>query len=247
MTCRYCEAGTDLVEAHVIPAGFFRRLRDPNAIPKLLSNREGERPRRAPNGVYDRHILGSCCEPTFGPWDQHAQEVLLDDASNATVLRVENQIVGYEISRWDYRLLKLFFISLAWRASVSTHPMYSRISLGPYEARARDLLQRADPGASEDFAVFLAKFDHAFGGAILDPHRERNERVNYLRFYLGTYIAYIKVDRQKTPHPYASFVVGAEPILKVVGRDITKSPELHVMRDIVLKSLAAKTSSSRTG
>ena len=145
-------------------------------------------------------------------------------------------VAGYEISEWRYDLLKLFFVSLAWRASVSTHRMFARIRMGPFEADARELLGRSDPGSAEDFAVTLAKFDNRFGSAILDPHHERPEGINYLRFYLGTFVAYIKADRRPSPKPFSQFSLTPGQPLKIIGRDIWKSQEVSIRRDILTKS-----------
>ncbi len=193
-------------------------------------------PRRAPKGVYDQTILCSGCEVRFGPWDQYAQELLRDELQNASVLRIADRVVGYEVADWRYEFLKLFFVSLVWRASVSTHRMFERIRLGPYEALARTFLERSDPGSAEDFAVTLAKFDHRLGSAILDPHPEKNGGVNYLRFYLGTYIAYIKVDQRAAPEPFSKFVMTPGQPLKIIGRDLMHSPELAIMHDIVTRA-----------
>src|SRR5262245_48953601 len=140
MKCRFCGERSDFIDAHVIPEGFFKRLRDGREIPRLLSNNTEDYPKRAPVGVYDEKILCAGCEPQFGPWDQYAQEVL-SEPPRGQVLKVGKHVVGYELSEaWRYDLLKLFFISVAWRASVSTHDFYKRISLGPFEAAAKVML-----------------------------------------------------------------------------------------------------------
>ncbi len=74
MICQYCGETGKLIKAHVIPAAFFRRLRDGQDPPRLLTNKEKEYPKRMPIGVYDSNILCEACESRFGDWDDYAWE-----------------------------------------------------------------------------------------------------------------------------------------------------------------------------
>ena len=233
MKCRLCQQRTDLIEAHIVPAGFFRRIPSDHGPARILANNSEEFPKRAPVGVYDRNILCSLCEARFGPWDQHAQEVLTDDIHNGVVRKVGDKIVGYEIQEYDYKLLKLFFISLAWRASVSTHPFYRRISLGPFEESARQLILKDQPGTEADFGVTLARFDTELWKVTFDPHPEKWSGINYVRFYLSGYVGYIKIDRRPAPKPMADFLLKDVPPLKILARDFLASSEASLVRRIV--------------
>jgi len=236
MICRYCGENQKLIDAHIIPKAFFRRLRGGKDSPRLLTNKKGHFPKRAPIGVYDPTILCECCEPLFGQWDGYAQQLLGDDSKSFSPIRMGAQVVGYEIEEFRYELLKLFFISLLWRASVSTHPFYSRISLGPYETIASNLLHGRDPGSKDFFAVTLARFDHPLGKTIFDPHPEKWAGVNYCRFYLGSYVAYIKVDKRKPPEPLSHFVMAPGQPLRIIVRTIERSPELLLIESIAAAS-----------
>lgn len=233
MKCRLCLERDDLVDAHVVPAGFFRRLRDGPEAPRLLSNSAGQHPKRAPTGVYDPGIVCAGCEPLFGPWDQYAQE-LLSEPPPGRALKYGNKVVGFESKdAWRYDLLKLFFISLAWRASVSTHAFYQRINLGPFEEIAKTMLLERRPGDSEEFSVVLARFTDPVGRVLLDPHTDRIESVDHIRMYLGGYVAYIKTDNRSAPGWMVTFQLKPNAPLKIIGRDITQSKELRIMQSIL--------------
>jgi len=47
--------------------------------------------------------------------------------------------------------MKLFEMSILWRACVSSHPVFSRVQLGPHEARLRAMLLAEDPGEPEHY------------------------------------------------------------------------------------------------
>ena len=52
-----------------------------------------------------------------------------------------NQKIGYIVDNFEYSKLKLFFISMVWRASVSSHKYFNRISLGEFEDIACRILE----------------------------------------------------------------------------------------------------------
>lgn len=232
MKCRLCNDRTDLVEAHIVPGGFFRRMPSDHGPARILQNNPEQFPKRAPVGIYDKGILCSKCEPRFGPWDQHVQEVLTDDLKNGVVRQVGEKIVGYEIQKYDYKLLKLFFISLAWRASVSTQPFYRRISLGPFEDLARQMILEDRPGVPQDFGVTLARFDTELWKVTFDPQGERWTGINYVRFYLAGYVAHVKVDKRDAPKPMSDFLLTGVPPLKVLARDFKESSEASLAQKI---------------
>src|SRR5206468_5383138 len=137
---------------------------------------------------YDRSILCQECDNVFSPWENHAQRVMIQECSDAMALHDGPTKIGWKIDRFDYRLFKLFFLSLLWRASISTHEFYRRVSVGPFEHDLRRMIKDEDPGAAETFAVALARFDSPAFTAMLDPHSERYDGINYCRFYLAGFV-----------------------------------------------------------
>jgi hypothetical protein len=240
MICCYCRQDKKLIRAHIIPEGFFRRLREGQRPLNILTNTPGEYPKKSPIGVYDRNILCDKCEKIFGGWDGYAQKLLADEPLHGKPIQDGTSWIGWEVSEYDYTRLKLFFISLLWRASVSKHAFYQKINLGSFEEKAKELIAQKNPGTSEEFGVLLAKFDHPLGSTILDPHpakipKDYCFKVNYYQFYLASYIAYIKVDKRKTPSQMSCLLLKEGQPLIILGRDFIKSKELPLIRTIVKK------------
>ena len=122
---------------------------------------------------------------------------------------------------------------MIWRASVSSHQVFSKVSLGQFENIAKEHIANADPGDSEDFSVTLAKFDHPLSKPILDPHADKHSDVNYCRFYLASYIAYMKVDHKPTPTPLSQFAMAENRPLYILCRDFEESKELNLMKKLL--------------
>lgn len=237
MICKGCGENKNLIKAHVIPEAFFRGLRDGKDSPRLLTDIDGIFPKKAPIGVYDKTILCRDCEDRFQVVDNYAQNILLRKEYDHVELKWGGKVVGYRVDDVDYRLLKRFFISVLWRASVSSQEFYSKVSLGPYESALKELIWRDECGGKNQFSFVISKFtDTTVGRTILDPHRERWRGVNYCRLYLYGYVVYIKVDKQASPEILRNLEMYTDGSLFIVGRDIHNSSEYSVMVSVARKS-----------
>lgn len=237
MLCRFCGKDRKLIKAHIVPEGFFKIFPQDAGVTRLYSNAPGTYPKRAPVGIYDRTILCQECDNRFSPWDQHAQDVLLRGFSEDSVIRHESQTVGWLIRDFDYGRLKLFFLALLWRASVSNERFFRRIEIGPFERTLKQMIEQGDPGSPESFAVMLARFDsEPYALAIMDPHPERYEGINYCRFYLGGFVAYIKVDGRSSPSTFVGLAIREDAPIVVVARSAREGKDAEIMRDIARRA-----------
>jgi len=232
--CKFCSNDKRLIKAHIIPEGFFRRQRQGKESLELVTNKAGEYDKKAPIGVYDKTIVCNDCENIWREWDDYAQKLLAEEPLNGQARYRDGQKIAYMVKDFDYKKLKLFFISMIWRASVSSHQFFSRISLGPFEKIAKDFITNNNPGDSEDFSVTLSKFCHPLGKqSTMDPYQYKNSDVNYYRFYLAGYIADIKVDHKLTPMPLSQITMSENKPLYILCRDFRKSKELNLMRQLL--------------
>ena len=235
MNCRYCGEDKKLIKAHIIPEAFFRRIRGKQNSLRLFTNKANEFSKKSPIGVYDCNILCIECEKLFGNWDNYAQDFLKDVPIKASPLMDAGNVIGYEVQNYNYSLLKLFFISLLWRAGVSKHSFYAKVKLGPYESLIKEHIAEKKPGTGEDFSVTLAKFNHKLV-PFFDPHPEKFEGINYYRFYLGSYVAYIKTDKRKTPKFHSEVMIKPNMPLLIVGRELERSKEFPLMKKIAISA-----------
>ena len=238
--CRLCLQDKKLIKAHIIPEGFFRLLRQGNIAPEMHSNTPGSYPKRMQVGTYDSTILCSECDGKIAPWDNYGQQVLIHGFSAAVGISLEGKTIAWRIEKFDSRMLKLFFMSVLWRASVSKQTFYKRISLGPFEDRLRTMILNEDPGGSQDFAVVLARFEDIPITAMLDPHPEKYDGISFCRFYLSGFVAYIKVDNRPTPSFLTDLRFQEGKPLVVLARSLRKSPDGRVKQELAQSALAYK-------
>jgi hypothetical protein len=238
--CRLCLTEQNLIRAHVIPAAFFCVQRvNGEAPPMLLTNTRGAYTKKAPIGVYDEGILCSACENKFQKLDDYGIKVLLkrfDDFFHP--IQQGGQIVEYESSGIDQLLLLRFFVSVLWRASVSTQSFYKRVALGPYDADAAIAVNSPHLPVPAAFAAVLSRWrttDENDGAAdgMLDPIREKLVGVNTYRFYFGRIVARLKASNQPFPAQLSCVELGSDPMLRIVTRDFGESKDLATMVSVV--------------
>ena len=235
MRCRLCLEDKPLIKAHIIPLSFFKDSGPDSQLGQLWSNKPGTHPVRCPIGIYSTDILCESCEHVFSPWDTYAHSLLLQpDPKRWTLVRDDDQNpIAFQYDSFDYSKLKLFFLSVLWRADASTHRFFAKVKLGPHEPVLREMIRTGNPGDAEDYAITLAKFDHVAGKGILDPQPGRYDDVNYIRLYLGGYVVYIKVDSRPTPGVLGRLKIDVGSPLVVGLRNLAGSPELRIMRSML--------------
>jgi len=232
MKCKFCGNESELIKAHVIPAGFFRHIRRGEKPLEVITNSAGEYTKKSQIGEYDR-IVCKACEAIWQEWDKYAQQLLADESLNGRARYHGNRRICYIVDNYEYDKLKLFFISLAWRASVSSRKFFRRISLGEFEDIAKQHIMNSDPGDSEDFSVVVSKFDHPLAKGTFDPYMYQNSGVNYIRFYMAGYIADMKIDHKLTPNQLALITIAKNKPLYIICRDFTKSKELNLAKKLI--------------
>ena len=167
-------------------------------------------------------------------WDDYASELLINGVSSFEPIEHNGELIGFQIPEYDYKKLKLFFLSVLWRASVSTQPFFEKVSLGPHEAFIRDALLRGDPQDTDWFSVSLAKWsDHPVGAGMMNPYRTRFSGLNYYVMYLEKYIVYYKVDTRISNGFFRSIQLNDRSPLIAVSRELSSSRELQIMAGLV--------------
>ncbi len=238
MLCRGCGAEKKLIKVHIIPESFFRKMKCGGETIYRVTDafkNEWEHKKRIPIGVYDKTILCPECENRFQKIDDYGYRMLFEKEQKEIVIKNQK---FYIIKNIDYKLTKLFFISLLWRASISSDECFCRVKLGAIEQVAKKHIWEENPGFPDDFSFRLYKFiptGQGYEKAMLMPERVRFGPVNYYKFYLAGYILCIKADSRKTPELYDlnNFKIHQnQSDMLVVALDFFEHPALKKMYDI---------------
>ena len=236
-----CLDEKELVDAHIIPASFYRYMKPDSRPFEIRSSEKGECKKRSQTGIYDKTILCDDCEKLFQECDDYTQDLLLPDPKGAKyIVNPKGEKEGCRLDNVNYNYLKLFFLSVLWKASVSTRKEFSKINTGPFEQELKKMINGGDPGDQNTFSVTITRFNDYLGkNFLLNPHETRIDELNYYIFYLGAgYKVYIKVDRRPLSGVLAAIILKPnQPFYILFNKDFSKSKELDILRNIVRNNL----------
>jgi len=137
-------------------------------------------------GITER-LLCDDCEQKFGDWERYFSLVLQGGIS----LGYSETDNGLLIEGLEYEKVKLFEMSVLWRASISTHAMFKNISLGPHEEKLRDALFKREAKADWEYGcgLFAILDNGKLQSDIMD--QAENGRTDGLRTYCMIFGGYI--------------------------------------------------------
>lgn len=180
MSCALCKEDVELRNSHIIPEWVFRDLYDQKHRYNVLSTGP-ERPRPHEQKGLREKLLCTRCEEQFSRYERYARGVV----KGGEALTVTHHPGRIEIADIEYRMFKLFQMSVLWRAGVASHRMFSRVKLGPHQERLRLMLRRDDPGRQTDYPCLIFGVT-AHGKSIPDfidqPSPVRLDGLNCYRF-----------------------------------------------------------------
>ncbi len=171
-------------------------------------------------------LLCDRCEGQFSRYEGHANEALFGSKSVATPLPGG---LGRTL-KVDYRMFRLFVLSLIWRMGESRLEMFARVNLGPHAEIIRQALLAEDPMTADRYPFFV----HALtmGGQfredmILEPDFFRIDHYRGYRLIVHGLLFVVFVSNQGPP---AELEVGlftpSSAGLLVFTKDVTQIPYL---------------------
>jgi hypothetical protein len=204
MTCKLCQTDQPMKKrAHILPAAFYKDYeRNADTPLKTYMPDASARPKLVRGGIYDDDLVCIQCEDRFQSWDDYGAKFFLERVPSEWLSRVlpENRAAAFP--RVDYAKLKLFAISLLWRASATSKEWFAGVKLGPYEETARQMILAGDPGGTDTFACVSERFIAA--NPAMQSHarllrqfsRKRIEGINGVDLSLGECTVFVKADRR---------------------------------------------------
>lgn len=149
-TCALCLKDIELIKSHIFPEFLYKPLYDPNHQYLVVSTNRDTPIRRRPKGIYGRLLCHECDNNIIGSYEDYASTVMFENVKEKEI--VEN---GFLFRGLNYRIFKLFQLSLLWRASISNRPEVPKINLGPHQERIRKMLYYGNPGKPYEYGCGL--------------------------------------------------------------------------------------------
>lgn len=214
--CRLLHTEGEFAKSHIIPDAFMRRI-----SPSPFMQWDGEsRPRKMFSGWYDTELLGHEGEAIIARYDDYIAKVLYSAGWTYRKRRPHNKpeelkdnfIAGfpYSIEPVNTNQIRLFALSLLWRAAETNNSGFSDVKLRP-ELR-EDLRQRivsGDAGNFMEFPVYFTFFDSKYELTKMSPIRFQGHP--FFRFFLDGVACYVAKSRTNLwSKKQQSMMVGAQ-------------------------------------
>ena len=238
MNCRLCGVAlspANKCDAHIFPSSLLKLLTPGEYGSLKVVGTDMDRSKRTPIGSYDSNILCPTCDNKIGVYDGYARtfvenSVLVPHASGA----------GWIIENVDQHKLKMFCISYLWRASITSLPEFSGVSLGGvHEERIRKRILSDDSGSIHDYTVSIQKFSNNDGkyGGILFPAKTKIVGLTCYEAYMPQgYKFWVKVD-SRNENKVSGISVGAKEQLFIGDRG-----NFHISREKAIMVRAVRQS-----
>lgn len=200
--CHLCHGVKSLRSSHIIPEFLYSSMYDEKHRFHILSTTHGQTNRLAQKGVREK-LLCEDCEQRMSKWERYASQVL--DGGAAIVAEQDGS--QWHLSELDYKSLKLFQLSILWRASISTVGFFSNISLGKHEEEIRRLLLSDDPGLSWQYGCVMCGLvadEGVLTDLMIQPDRLKLRGQTAYRFIFGGFMWIYIVSSHAPPNPIGS-------------------------------------------
>ncbi|MBD5402323.1 hypothetical protein HDR58_05935 [bacterium] len=222
--CKFCGKEAKLIKAHIIPRKFYLDYKNEKYM--LVNELTGKFQIRQ-SGTHDNSILcESCDSKILGVFEKEGYRVLFDEIYKHVAYKDDKTIVYHLTSdSYDYNKLRKFFISILWRASISSLPDFSHIQLGKYEGKAFEVLCNKN-SHKHLLKIYIYKFP---------KHKDYNKFTYITKTKIANYKAFIinmagyfiiMVIKGKN-HPYTMSYPMKEMFLNDKGFYIIENEDLY--------------------
>jgi len=225
-----------LAHSHVFPEFFYEPTYDETKRFVSLSTHPRHKLKLFEKGLRE-YLLCQQCEGQFSRYETHAACVLrtaIDSrASNSRFVVVPT---------YDYKLFKLFGLSLIWRFHIAESHMFADVKLGPHAEKIRQMLAAEDAGSPAAYRLAVIKIEGATiaGTVIHAPARITIGGLNAYSFLAFGFDWLFLVSNHRGDVPENFPFVGAHQELVMLVRPSSDKRFIREMRQRMSGDLFAK-------
>lgn len=195
MQCALCHKDATLRKSHVIPEFMYKPLYDGFHRFQSLSSEASEKNSWLQKGLREA-LLCDSCEQQFGNYESYVS--LLFSGRSELPCEIHGQTTI--VRGVDYVKLRLFQLSILWRAGISSLPFFKNVCLGPDEEHLRQLLRSESTGVYGSYGCSMFSLKHegvAQKDVIIPPDSITFNGLRGYRFVFGGFVWAYTVGRHQ--------------------------------------------------
>jgi hypothetical protein len=213
--CKLCQQHKTLINSHIFPEFFYKSLYDEKHRAVYLTSNPGEKERYLQKGLRE-YMLCEECELRLSKYERYAADILRSLDSYPTIIDLYKNVTV------DYKIFKLFQLSLLWRSGVSKREEFSQVALGPHEEILRDMILKEDPGMEYEYGCFMTTLKNRDDLDRISryPIRQKFDGHRCYRFlFCGIFWMFI-VSSHSHNHPSREFFLQESGLLHIMISDV---------------------------
>jgi hypothetical protein len=172
----------ELRKSHILPEFFYVETYDEKHRAIQVTSQPGEKEMFIQKGEREKLLCGDC-ELHISKFESYSAPII----KSIPTLPADRTGKFLITPNVDYKLFKLFQMSLLWRASISTSQMFAQVKLGKQEEHLRKMILANKPGMSHNFGCVMHIFQNAsrLKQIIWSPEKDNVEGKYFYRFQTG--------------------------------------------------------------
>jgi hypothetical protein len=228
MTCALCLQDKLLRNSHIYPEWIYKPLYDEKRRLEILSIVPDGRNELKQKGMRQQ-LLCDDCEQKISVWEGYARAIFV---APDRPIEYEREGAMLQVRGLDYAKLKLFELSILWRAGVSTLPFFEKVQLGAvHEEQLRRQLLASDPGGPDRYGALM--FGLKVGEmaetlqVIAEPRPVRSHGVKAYNFTFGGFLWVFHVSSSDPPPLLRQCFLRADGTRFICVRNALEMQNLH--------------------
>jgi hypothetical protein len=231
--CQLCNSSPASCRSHIIPRGFYSRIRGSAKHLYVLEVEEEISRGFTQNGIWEQGILCPTCDRTLGQYDEYAYEVLPERIEPGKTKFMAPGAAVVELGNVDRKRFQLFLVALIWRASRSSHGLFRLVRVGSASKRLRAILT----GQNTSFlphidCVFVHLDPPRYGTILFPPSACKSDGVDVLQFYLYPWKLLIKFGQRPFSPELQRFSLNTHGTVVALVMNEFSSGENRVVADL---------------
>jgi len=159
-------------------------------------------------GFFEKSILcANCDNERLSNLERYASSTIFKlDSLNRKPQIITEDIVAHDGLRsvryhnLDYSKIKLFLLSILWRAHISSNPFFESVQLGKYAEKIRIMLMNNDAGGEDFLETCIVKIENDGSRsykALIDFRKVKDDNNTFYVFNMNDYMYHFNISSYK--------------------------------------------------
>lgn len=233
--CKLCGCESRLCRSHIIPEFLYEKIydRSPKRFWYLRMSKDETRKKIEQKGLRE-YLFCKKCEKKLSGYEKYAAEIIYAKNRKSPVIlknKASNKnITVYQFEKFDFKMFRLFLLSIIWRISISKEKFNTISIADEYETQLHEALKNEDPLEENQFCCFIQLMmkndDTPFRGTILGPYETSYNDKQVINILLDGFLFSFIIGELTLPQGISEHMLNKEGKMSIVSRYINDDPNI---------------------